>query len=87
LKSMSSTLDRKSVHGEFIGLWKVNQRGAAAVKSTLSRMAQLENFKSMRMADLLSELARQSRVSVIYTKGAWMDVDSIVDLTHASEMQ
>jgi phosphoenolpyruvate phosphomutase len=87
LKRMSSTLDRKSVCGEFIGLWKVSQRGAAVVKSTLSRMAQLENFKSMRMADLFSELAKQTRVSVIYTKGAWMDVDSIVDLTHASEMQ
>jgi phosphoenolpyruvate phosphomutase len=87
LKRMSSELDRKSVNGEFIGLWKVNQRGAAAVKAALGRLSQLENFKSLRIADLFSELAREARVSVIYTKGAWMDVDSIVDLTRASEMQ
>ena len=75
------------VSGEFIRLWKVNRRGAAAVTATLGRLSQLENFKTLRMADLFSELARETRASVIYTKGAWMDIDSIVDLTRASEMQ
>ena len=65
----------------------MNQRGAVAVKAALGRLSQEEKFKSLRMADLFSDLARETRVSVIYTKGAWMDVDSIVDLTHASEMQ
>jgi phosphoenolpyruvate phosphomutase len=87
LKRMSSDLPRETVSGEFIGLWKVNQKGAAAVKSALECMAKDENFKSLRMADLFSRLAGETTVSVIYTRGAWMDVDSIVDLTRASEVQ
>ncbi|HYN80899.1 MAG TPA: phosphoenolpyruvate mutase [Gemmatimonadaceae bacterium] len=87
LRKMSSTLPREMVSGEFIGLWKVNQRGAAIVKTTLECMSRQENFKSLRMADLFTELAGQTIVSVIYTRGAWMDVDSIVDLTRASELQ
>ncbi len=87
LVKMSSELPRDSVHGEFIGLWKVNRKGAAAVKSALERLAEHPDFRTMRMADLFNELARDAGVSVIYTKGAWMDIDSIVDLTHAGEMQ
>lgn len=87
LEKMSSTLPREMVSGEFIGLWKVNQRGAAVVKTTLECMSRLENFRSSRIADLFTELAGQTIVSVIYTRGAWMDVDSIVDLTRASEVQ
>lgn len=87
LKKMSSTLPRELVSGEFIGLWKVNPRGAATVKKTLECLAKQENFKSLRMANLFTELAGQATVSVIYTRGAWMDVDSIVDLTRASEVQ
>lgn len=87
LVKMSSELPRDSVHGEFIGLWKVNRKGAAAVKSALERLAEHADFRTMRMADLFNELARDAGVSVIYTKGAWMDIDSIVDLTRAGEMQ
>ena len=87
LVKMSSEISPEMVNGEFIGLWKVNQRGAAAVKTTLDRLSKQENFKTLRMADLLTALAAQTPVSVIYTRGAWMDVDSIVDLTKASEVQ
>lgn len=87
LEKMSAKLPRDSVNGEFIGLWKVNSRGASAVRTALDRLASRDDFKSLRMADLFNALAAETRVSVIYTRGAWMDVDSILDLTRASEMQ
>ncbi|MEO7502161.1 MAG: phosphoenolpyruvate mutase [Gemmatimonadaceae bacterium] len=87
LKRMSSTLPREAASGEFIGLWKVTQSGAAAVRAALDCLAAQGNFKQLRMADLFTQLAEQTTVSVIYTRGAWMDVDSIVDLTRASEVQ
>lgn len=86
LKEMSAKLAQADAQGEFIGLWKVNARGAAAVNEALERLAKREDFKSLRMADLFNELAAATTVSVVYTRGAWIDIDSIVDLTQASEL-
>jgi phosphoenolpyruvate phosphomutase len=86
LKEMSAKLAQADAQGEFIGLWKVNVKGAAAVNEALERLAKHENFKSLRMADLFNELAAATTVSVVYTRGAWIDIDSIVDLTQASEL-
>ena len=87
LQQMSAALARESAHGEFIGLWKVNSRGAAAVKAALERLSERPDFRTLRMADLFNELAATTVVSVIYTRGAWIYIDSVVDLTHASELQ
>lgn len=86
LKEMSATLSPDSAHGEFIGLWKVNQKGATAVNEALDHLSRRDDFKIMRMADLFNELAGTTTVSVIYTRGAWIDIDTIVDLTQASEL-
>lgn len=86
LQEMSASIEPDAAMGEFIGLWKVNSRGAKAVTDTLESMAKRDGFKGMRMADLFNELAGRTTVSVIYTRGAWMDVDSVVDLTQASEI-
>jgi NDP-sugar pyrophosphorylase family protein len=56
------------------------------VQAALDRLSQKENFKGLRMADLFNELAATTEVSVIYTRGAWIDIDSIVDLTQAGEL-
>ncbi|MEO8192538.1 MAG: phosphoenolpyruvate mutase [Gemmatimonadales bacterium] len=86
LREMSAKLSPDSAQGEFIGLWKVNAKGAAAVNDALDRLAKRDEFKSLRMADLFNELAGKTTVSVIYTRGSWIDIDSIVDLTQASEL-
>ena len=86
LEQMSSRLDPDKSQGEFIGLWKVNASGAAHVQAALDRLSQQDDFKNLRMADLFNELANTKEVSVIYTRGAWIDIDSIVDLTQAGEL-
>jgi phosphoenolpyruvate phosphomutase len=86
LQEMSAKLAPDTAQGEFIGLWKVNATGAAAVNEAFDRLAKRENFKSLRMADLFNELAGSTTVSVTYTRGSWIDIDSIVDLTQAGEL-
>ncbi len=86
LKEMSASLAHDSAQGEFIGLWKVNARGAAAVNEAFDTLSKREDFKSLRMADLFNELAGSTTVSVVYTRGAWIDIDSVVDLMQASEL-
>ncbi|MDQ3082371.1 MAG: phosphoenolpyruvate mutase [Gemmatimonadota bacterium] len=86
LKEMSASLAHDSAQGEFIGLWKVNAQGAAAVNDALHRLSKREDFKSLRMADLFNELAGVTTVSVVYTRGSWIDIDSVVDLMQASEL-
>ncbi len=87
LEKMSASLGAEARHGEFIGLWKVTEKGASQVRGALDEMSKQDDFRSARMADLFSVLAEKHRVSVIYTRGSWLDVDTIVDLTHASEMR
>ncbi|MGK2961693.1 MAG: phosphoenolpyruvate mutase [Gemmatimonadaceae bacterium] len=86
LKEMSALLPHDDAQGEFIGLWKVNARGAAAVNQALERLSAREDFRTLRMADLFNELSATSTVSVVYTRGAWIDIDSVVDLMQASEL-
>ena len=62
-------------------------RGAALVREALDRKSREDDFPTARMADLLSELAAVTTVSVIYTRGSWLDIDTIVDLTQASAMK
>lgn len=83
----SNLLDEDSIDGEFIGLWKVNSRGAQIVKDTLDSLATTDHFKKLRMSDLFNEIVKQNhKVAVKYIKGSWLDIDSIVDLQKAGEM-
>ena len=86
LTEMSAKLSRENAQGEFIGLWKVNANGATAVTKALETLSTRPDFKTLRMADLFNELAETTTVSVVYTRGSWIDIDSIVDLTQASEL-
>lgn len=86
LQEMSASLGHDSAQGEFIGLWKVNAQGAKSVNEALERLSKRDDFRTLRMADLFNELAGTTTVSVVYTRGAWIDIDSVVDLMQASEL-
>lgn len=87
LEEASHSLDSERIDGEFIGLWKVNRKGAQIVKDTLESLAAKDNFKQLRMSDLFNEIAAQDhRIAVKYIKGSWLDIDNIIDLQKAGEM-
>ena len=87
LRKMSTSLEESEIHGEFIGLWKMNEKGAEIVKDTIQSLATLNNFKQLRMSDLLNELVSQNhKIAVKYIKGSWLDIDDIVDLQKAGNI-
>jgi len=86
-KKMGSDLSKKDVFGEFIGLWKVNQTGAAQVVKALEKLSKSPDFKSMTCADLFNEIAREHTIAVKYISGAWLDVDTLVDLQNAGKLR
>jgi len=86
-KKMNSDLNKDEVFGEFIGLWKVNQTGAAVVVKTLEKLSKSPDFKSMTCADLFNEIAKEHTIAVKYISGAWLDVDTLVDLQKAGKLR
>jgi len=92
LLKMSTDLPREEVTGEFIGLFRVNARGAEAVKNALASLAAKPNFAQLRLADLFNELISRSMkgetliINVRYIKGCWLDIDTILDLQQAFQL-
>lgn len=86
LEEMSPNMKEEELCGEFIGLWKVNEKGSKAVTETLERLSQTLNFRELRMSDLFNELVKNHQVSVKYIKGSWLDIDDIMDLQRAGEL-
>jgi phosphoenolpyruvate phosphomutase len=77
-------LERKKIHGEWIGLMKMNSRGSAQVKAALEGLASRPDFRQLRFDDLFKHLLeRQQRVQVLYITGHWLDVDNLDDLSRA----
>lgn len=86
LTKMSSKLENNSITGEFIGIWKVSAKGAQIVDESLEKLSRSPNFKTLRMSDLFNEIAKNHTIHVRFIKGSWIDVDSIVDLQKAGEL-
>ena len=77
-------LDRANIHGEWIGLIKMNSRGSARVKAALADLARRADFRTLRFDDLFKYLLEQKqRVQVLYITGHWLDVDDLDDLSRA----
>ncbi len=67
--------------GEWIGLMKTNVRGSEAVKATLEKLSQRNDFATLNMSDLLNEiLSFGVAVRVLYIEGHWLDVDTVEDV-------
>jgi len=83
LTQISTELKKNDIHGEFIGLWKVNKKGAVIVKETLEKLAKSSNFEQMTTNDLFSEIIKYHTIAVKYIKGSWIDIDTFIDLHKA----
>ncbi len=87
LIDMSGELEKEQITGEFIGLWKVNPKGSQIVKNALEVLSGKEGFNKMTLCDLFKEVLKDSKISVKYIKGSWLDIDSVYDLHKASEIK
>ncbi len=85
LKEMGNSLDKAEITGEWIGLIKLTRKGSTIVYNTMKKLAQKENFKSLRMSDLFNEMVKnQHDIHVVYIHGNWIDIDDLYDFTKAN---
>lgn len=72
------------VHGEWMGIMKTSPAGLNDLKKFL-KVLSADELKKMRMAELLNRLVDSGRsVSVIYTRGHWLDIDELKDVMAAA---
>ena len=84
---MASNIKKEEINGEFIGLWKVNKKGAELVLTTLEKLSKQQGFEQMTTTNLFNEIVKTRPIAVKYIKGSWIDVDSIVDLHKAGGLK
>ena len=70
-----------SAHGEFIGLSKMSEDGAALVRGALDSMSKDGTLEGADLPDLFARLvAEGAAIDVLYVTGHWLDVDDAFDL-------
>jgi phosphoenolpyruvate phosphomutase len=82
LKSVSHDSDAPGLHGEWMGVVCLRQKAREALIAELNETEKSpDQLKTLKLPDLFSRLqARGVEIRVVYTTGAWMDVDSAEDL-------
>jgi phosphoenolpyruvate phosphomutase len=73
------------ITGEFIGLFKVNSKGAETLKNAMETLSQRPDFRRLRMNDLFNEIVKNHPIAVKFIKGSWLDINTIVDLQKAGD--
>jgi phosphoenolpyruvate phosphomutase len=72
--------------GRFIGMLRVHGRGGSWLCEALDRLQGHPDFDTLSIPDLLNEMVAARRpVKVLYVHGHWLDVNSLEDLSRASD--
>jgi phosphoenolpyruvate phosphomutase len=84
LKDMTSTPDSAGITGEWTGLLKMSANGAKIVGEVIGNTPSAELAK-LSIPDLLRRLVKDGQqVRVVYSRGGWLDVDTVNDLVRGS---
>jgi phosphoenolpyruvate phosphomutase len=86
VRMFSNVFGFPNIHGEFIGMWKVNQKGARIVKDTMEKLSGEPDFEKMRLSHLFNEISKTHPISVKYVHGGWLDIYTMADLIKAEEL-
>lgn len=84
LKDVSTDNKAAGITGEWTGIFKMSANGAKAVREILGTLSEKE-LASLKIPDLLKRLVKEGReVRVVYTRGGWLDVDTLGDVLKGS---
>lgn len=76
-----SEINPKLYQGEWIGILKVNDKGARVISETIKTMMNEKNFMMKKIPDLLNELTKKGhKINIHYINGHWMDIDHLSDI-------
>ena len=77
----SDAAGAETAHGEFIGLTRLSEDGAALVRGALDAMSEDGTLDGADLPDVLARLvAEGAAIDVLYITGHWLDVDDAFDL-------
>jgi phosphoenolpyruvate phosphomutase len=76
LVSISNKEGIGNIHGEFIGLWKVTEKGAAVIKSALEELINEEKSNDLTLGDLFNHVLTFHPIAISYIKGSWLDLEA-----------
>ena len=84
VKRIGPDLAADDIDGEWIGLARLSDTGAGAVKTALNAMENEGELASANMIQLIQRLVDAGQtVEVLYVTGHWLDVDNATDLSAA----
>ncbi len=87
LRDMATAPDAPGITGEWTGLLKLSASGAKTVAQMLEAMTPAE-LQKLSMPDLLRRLVQSGNsVRVVYSRGGWLDVDTLADVLRGSEFR
>jgi phosphoenolpyruvate phosphomutase len=73
----------EQANGEWTGLLVLTERAIIPFKETLEELSGRADFMQLSITDLLKALLQKMKISVVYTKGGWVDIDDIADYSEA----
>jgi phosphoenolpyruvate phosphomutase len=85
LEAIGDAVAAEGSHGGWIGLLHVGAEGAAWLREAIAEARADGTLAHARLADLLTRVrARGRTVTVVYTRGGWVNVNNLADLIDAS---
>ncbi len=86
LERMGNDLADNEIQGEWMGLARLTEKGAEAVRAEIEAMAADGTLPKASLLDMFSRLAGNGHeVRVAYATGQWLDVDDAADVAKARD--
>jgi phosphoenolpyruvate phosphomutase len=87
LTDMTSAPDTSGITGEWTGILKTSAAGGKVIADLLGKLPATELAK-LSMPDLLRRLVKEGKtVRVVYTRGGWLDVNTVGDVVKGGTFQ
>lgn len=86
LESVGNDIPNAECHGEWTGLVKFSEKGAAVARAEIEDIQKDGTLKDAGLPELLTRLANKGeKIAVVYVAGQWLDVDDYADLMKAGK--
>ncbi|HEU4371385.1 MAG TPA: phosphoenolpyruvate mutase [Methylomirabilota bacterium] len=87
LAAVGEGVEPASSHGAWLGLLHAGRGGAAWLREAIAEARADGTLPRARLSDLLTRvLARDRPVTLVYTRGGWVNVNNLADLIDASSI-
>jgi phosphoenolpyruvate phosphomutase len=87
LRRMDENLSEDEIHGEWMGIVKIGASSCGLFRGLVREIVERPDGsgRKAKMSELFNELVKRDvQVSVIYTAGHWLDVDTTEDVVNSS---